>query len=1186
MFKRFLISLFITCSIACTPFFGLAMEIDEQGGVPVINTDKKNANPEEKSSKGKRTYSATEADSVLQKNIDQNIEPSKHRKIGDVTLPSRDELKRKFQDILMRGTVDEKDIEVFKEALKIAKDNYPDLINAAEFGCLERDPILIEAAIKEGGRLPLVRALIDAEADVNAKNNNGNTALLLAAGTGKLDVVEYLAEDQRVDINAKNNNGNTVLILAADNGKLDVVKYLAEDQRVDINDKNKDGDTALMLAARNGKLDVVEYLAEDQRVDINDKNKDGDTALILAASYWGGLDVVKYLTEYPRVDINAKNKGGNTALILTASYGELDVVRYLAENPKVEINLTNKQHQTAENLAISKRRDEIAKYLSKKSEEAFLKEFKNPIKSSHLCIFIDYADEKIIRGALSKNLSKALQDKAAPCIIFGAHLLDNAKKLLPQGESDLKEIIISNLIYVDPVKGNLEVIIAIPNSYAQEQIKKDGINLKPKEIVEKLFSATDAFKEKTNEKINLDYKTTSSMIPDALNVLLADESSPKCIYLEGHGNSIGSKNFFGNINGKGLIANLYIPDALKLFSILENKNTRLLYVDTCFLGGENLLKVQDMLNSMQKNFIKEAFKKELPSQIFKAPANMIFVSGATTQAVTIQSVISFTNFFREFERYLNKEEELKRLLRLKGSKKLGPPELKNLSILAKNIGPLRAIRSYIADNITNWVTDYSVSAIPQVRFPTTDAKFYSLASTLIDEITSGKIKLSKKFANEPETFFVDNEKVLVVNVPYVDFPVVIKGQLPLLISGIGLRGFSFENITVTDSTCNLSKFVAESIIGKAMYKKVSLFSDVEYQENFSIKELRLGKVTEFKDKNISFGNVLEDVFITRTGKDNATKKECYKATFKAFDTAAGKYKYYQYKYEDNREDISQIDEVAALKGKLLSLFDSENIDQFKAALIEAQIKDPKITNSILSHAYGSNTMLGIAVVKNNFEMVKTLLGAGADVDKVDGWGSCILPLASMNQQFDLLRYLVEIAKVDIYLTDSESNAIKTLRPKIAKYLSLIRRLHKATSVSNIAFKKFSQILDETKKEFPHLLSSAAFGDSKTDTLMTLAIKKNNLRMVELLLAKGSSIDQVDNNSWTPLHHAAALGNFDMVKYLVEVAKANIGLKNKRGKTPRALACELKRTQVEIYLSLGAKCLNDMHSDDVDWVNIF
>jgi len=48
-------------------------------------------------------------------------------------------------------------------------------------------------------------------------------------------------------------------------------------------------------------------------------------------------------------------------------------------------------------------------------------------------------------------------------------------------------------------------------------------------------------------------------------------------------------HLYGGAWNIGIIANLLMPDALRYF-YLENKNTRLLYVNTCFLGGENLLK--------------------------------------------------------------------------------------------------------------------------------------------------------------------------------------------------------------------------------------------------------------------------------------------------------------------------------------------------------------------------------------------------------------------------------------------------------------------------------------------------------------------------------------------------------------------------------------------------------------------
>jgi len=63
------------------------------------------------------------------------------------------------------------------------------------------------------------------------------TPLLLAAANGHLSVVEYLI-NQKADINAKDDIGNTHLHYAAVNGHLSVVEYLIN-QKADINAKNK-----------------------------------------------------------------------------------------------------------------------------------------------------------------------------------------------------------------------------------------------------------------------------------------------------------------------------------------------------------------------------------------------------------------------------------------------------------------------------------------------------------------------------------------------------------------------------------------------------------------------------------------------------------------------------------------------------------------------------------------------------------------------------------------------------------------------------------------------------------------------------------------------------------------------------------------------------------------------------------
>ena len=118
---------------------------------------------------------------------------------------------------------------------------------------------LIQAATS--GDFNKVSKILDSKAiksDVNAKDKNGDTALILAANNGKVEVVEKLL-GKGADVNLADKNGNTALIWAANNGKVEVVEKLLA-KGADVNLANKDGYTALMLAASNGKVEVVKLL--------------------------------------------------------------------------------------------------------------------------------------------------------------------------------------------------------------------------------------------------------------------------------------------------------------------------------------------------------------------------------------------------------------------------------------------------------------------------------------------------------------------------------------------------------------------------------------------------------------------------------------------------------------------------------------------------------------------------------------------------------------------------------------------------------------------------------------------------------------------------------------------------------------------------------------------------------------
>ena len=65
------------------------------------------------------------------------------------------------------------------------------------------------------GHLDVVRALLAAKANVNAKYSDGMTALMMASSKGNLDLVQALLAEG-ADVNAKTSNGVTALMLAKD----------------------------------------------------------------------------------------------------------------------------------------------------------------------------------------------------------------------------------------------------------------------------------------------------------------------------------------------------------------------------------------------------------------------------------------------------------------------------------------------------------------------------------------------------------------------------------------------------------------------------------------------------------------------------------------------------------------------------------------------------------------------------------------------------------------------------------------------------------------------------------------------------------------------------------------------------------------------------------------------------------
>ncbi len=155
---------------------------------------------------------------------------------------------------------------------------------------------LLEAVTK--GDLASAQKLLAAGADVNSRNAEGLTVLMLASYSGNLPLVQALIA-AGADVNATDERGWSALMKASynadqDRGFADVVKTLIA-AKANIEAPITYGVRPLMLAAGYGETDVVAALLE-AGADVLAKNEGGFTALMMVKQKHY-VDVINLLHE-------------------------------------------------------------------------------------------------------------------------------------------------------------------------------------------------------------------------------------------------------------------------------------------------------------------------------------------------------------------------------------------------------------------------------------------------------------------------------------------------------------------------------------------------------------------------------------------------------------------------------------------------------------------------------------------------------------------------------------------------------------------------------------------------------------------------------------------------------------------------------------------------------------------------
>ena len=257
-------------------------------------------------------------------------------------------------------------------------------------------PLLAAVTAPQRTRAKIVNELVQAGTPLDATDDDGRTALHLAAAENEIDVVEALV-NAGASTELRDREGHSPLVAACGNGqwaaaqvllKLGVPADAAEGtppihaaatapgdepagvelllrHGAAVDARGKLGRTALMGAAMRGNALVVQALL-DAGADINAQDHFGNTALMEAAR--AGANAVLERLAPLQPDTERRDKPGRTALLVAVSSrrASADTIRLLlgmGADPKAR----NREGRQASELAISAARWPVARALGVKA---------------------------------------------------------------------------------------------------------------------------------------------------------------------------------------------------------------------------------------------------------------------------------------------------------------------------------------------------------------------------------------------------------------------------------------------------------------------------------------------------------------------------------------------------------------------------------------------------------------------------------------------------------------------------------------------------------------------------------------------------------------------------------------------------------------------------------------------------
>lgn len=175
-----------------------------------------------------------------------------------------------------------------------------------------------------GDHVDIAEFLINAGAALDAQNDKGWTALMIACRYEKATIADILIE-KGAHLNFQDKKGSTALMFACRQDMADTARLLIEN-RADLDHQDKTGSTALMFASRFNQPATAQLLIEKgAKRDLC--NNDGWTALMFACRF--SQPETAQLLIQKGAKLNAQDKEGWSALMYACRYAQPETAQMI-----------------------------------------------------------------------------------------------------------------------------------------------------------------------------------------------------------------------------------------------------------------------------------------------------------------------------------------------------------------------------------------------------------------------------------------------------------------------------------------------------------------------------------------------------------------------------------------------------------------------------------------------------------------------------------------------------------------------------------------------------------------------------------------------------------------------------------------------------------------------------------------